>query len=440
MTNLFDDLLAVAVREVSLRQASYFQDFTVSLSESNPPLDAELATCAGERADAATAIREGIARYIAAGVRIAAGASRESPLARMLQASILDALAASRGRLNLRPFHPVTANVEDVLRSRFDEKILSDGTRYWIGRAAGPTLLLINAVGIPLRVWRPLLADASLRLRLCIVEPPCTDPLTGGMQSHHDTAAHACRLDRVLAEEHITNALALGWSNSARLTVHLCGSYPERIGKMVLLSPTFQGLRTAPPMLRKYQAQMKEAIDTIIESPDLADHLADIVKKSYSAVNWSSLAAKEIQRESRLLTLGAADTLEDRAAPFGNGASLLNYATSTAAEHDFPIEQTLARLPQPVLLITGRQDDLVNNDHTRACFAAAGLRYLEADVMGAGHYIHELQYHYLRYLLEAFAAGAPLHSCARVTMRVGAMDCAKETRGVVPALQNEATG
>jgi hypothetical protein len=55
-----------------------------------------------------------------------------------------------------------------------------------------------------------------------------------------------------------------------------------------------------------------------------------------------------------------------------------------------------------MLLMTGQFDDVVNNELTRGVLREAFGPFVEAELMGAGHYGHELQYPYFRWAVESF--------------------------------------
>ena len=109
---------------------------------------------------------------------------------------------------------------------------------------------------------------------------------------------------------------------------------------------------------------------------------------------------------------------------------MIKYGRRAHSDPSYPINEALRRLEQPTLLITGDHDDIVNNQLTIAALEKSGRSFVTR-ASGAGHYIHDLQYPYFRWILgEWLAVHSAPTSTARV--RVGQV-CQKRPANTTPS-------
>jgi pimeloyl-ACP methyl ester carboxylesterase len=107
--------------------------------------------------------------------------------------------------------------------------------------------------------------------------------------------------------------------------------------------------------------------------------------------------------------------------PMAREDDLLNYGRRITADIGYPMDQALASLRMPVLLITGQYDNVISNAFAGAALAAYVPGFTHINVKGAGHYIHDLQYPYFLWLLESFTAELkPPAPAARIEVKTAA--------------------
>jgi hypothetical protein len=79
--------------------------------------------------------------------------------------------------------------------------------------------------------------------------------------------------------------------------------------------------------------------------------------------------------------------------------SLVHYVQRTYLDETISSEAPVALPGEPIVLIQGSHDSIVDNVQTREWLEARAPGFTAYEVSGAGHYIHDLQYPYLVHLL-----------------------------------------
>lgn len=334
--------------------------------------------------------------YVESGLKLRLS-NRSTPLTELLVASLR---VATFGDTLYREWSPSGRPITDVLRIGYLEKATPSGARYWVSRHGHIPLILVNAIGIPLGTWAAFLDDESLPFRAYVIEADSGDGIRGGMQNAGSLETFSCRVGEVIAAEDLSGVIGLSWSNGCRTLLHLANRHMRQIKDIVLLTPTLQGCGGQHSTYGKFEGQLHRVFRNVASHPNLADQFAEVMVKSARTPDWARFGTDVISRESHLLALPAMAAWGDLLAPFATGASLRAYAERISADEDFARSYHLLSVSQPLLLITGENDQYVSNDHTRQVLNAAGLHYTEACVCWAGHYIHSLQYQVFRDILE----------------------------------------
>ncbi|MDB5798516.1 MAG: hypothetical protein JWP36_2418 [Paucimonas sp.] len=359
---------------------------------------AGLCTAAGE---ACSALKAGMAFFSQQGVCFF---KDQSPglLDRILAEAILDCLAQAPQD---------TAACRDSRMSPLQDygawHSTAAGTRYFLQPGEGRVVLVINALGIPLRVWAPFFDTAPASVRLCVVDQPPNDAFGGGMRSPAGFDHYAESICDVLAHAALAGCCLLGWSNGARIALRVAEREPARIAQVVLLSPTLRTQEHGTPRSR-IEANLDRAFRAITRTPHLAPALSAVLCSSpASDLAAQSRAAASDEEWHAFFALGRQADAADLAQPVSNGESLLHYARRTLADEATSLAPILPALQASLVLVQGESDNVVNNALAREALQTAP-GYLQVQVSGAGHYIHSLQPGYLWTVLAGLAAQEPL--------------------------------
>ena len=392
LTELFYQLINNALDEVLLREPNYFSRFAIGV----PPLDHPKYSSHEIR----QGLGEGMAHMEGLGIRFNHVAEALDPVGELLVDSIVDAVAADQGALPLLPHPREPRSLSDLLSKDYQERT-ADGRRYFIRLREGRAILLISATGIPMALWSRFLGDPLHDFRIMMIEGRCGDLLMGGMENASELSRDAENIVNVLEKESVTEAGVIGWCNGARLAIEVASLCPHRVQSVVLVGPALSGIQGVPPSPSRFEAAMKKVFSALAERPALARTYVKALEDK--APDWDNLA----DSKSRAAALFALPPLSHALAlrrPISQADFLLNYGRRLSSDAAYPVGQAWAKLDQETMLVTGSYDNLVNNEFIWTVLNAYRSSGIHVNVKGGGHYLHDLQYQYFRFITEIFLA------------------------------------
>jgi pimeloyl-ACP methyl ester carboxylesterase len=304
-----------------------------------------------------------------------------------------------------------------ILHSDADWMTTPSGTRYYLQPGKGRPFFIVNALGIPLRIWSPFLTLAPAAIRLCIVDQAPNDSFFGGMSSSASYPHYAERICDVLAHTGLFDSCLLGWSNGARIALHAASMAPHAVSKVVLLSPTLRSAGHRAPRSR-IEDSLDRAFRAVIRSPDIAPAISGLLRKSPDQIEIAPGPAASVSQDwDAFFSLARSDQIRDLACPVNSGASLLHYARRTLADETADLEPILHSLKATVVLVQGESDDVVNN-HVAVEALCSLPPYTRVLISGAGHYIHALQVRYLWNIITGLLESRQVASMRTTTTEV----------------------
>lgn len=364
-----------------------------------------------ERADSVRAAADYCAQALRAASAAGADEGRKAAcdaVAEQLASTCAEAILVQRGRMALEPGPRLDAEAfAQAMRADYAEVQTAAG-RCLVRNRGQRTVLLISALGIPLSIWSSFLLDGH-DYRIVVPEMLCSDLFLGGMRSVQSAREHAQHIDALLRAAGIGAFDVIAWCNGGRIAIELAALAKDRIGKLIFLSPTFRGADDAPGEPSEYENKLEQVFSVVRRNPKAAGYVAGMLAQLTAAPDWAGLPADEAgsDRRARLFFgLPARDRVAGLLAPMTGADNLCNYAARTSA--DEALSRAPATLPADadVHLICGDSDAVVSNAHTEAylrrCTRALGLHV----VTGAGHYVHDLQYPYFRWIIDRIFNGA----------------------------------
>jgi pimeloyl-ACP methyl ester carboxylesterase len=412
---MVEGLLNQAVAEIQRRKPGYFRRFPAELAPLSPVAEDYLARplCADwTAAEVMACLEQSIRYYARQGVIFAQKRGSVDPVTCVLLDSAIDAQSAERGTLRLRSSVKANTSVSEVLAREYEERCTSC-TRYFIRRKGIQPLVLINAVGVSYEIWTQFLADPLHSFRIVLLENRATDIIRGGMRAAGDVVTEAIDIAKVLRQEGIENATLLSWCNGCRTAIRLAASEPCLIRTLVLLSPTFKGFPGPETHCSSFERTFDLVFKTIATQPTLAPFFARSLVSQHEP-DWNNANSADV-RANLLFRLPSKECANALLAPFADGSSLVHYGRRAASDANLPVDEILLSLHIPMLLITGREDEIVDNQLTIHALNVSGLRAVHAEVSGAGHYVHDLQYQYFLWALEQWTRNtSAFSSTARV--------------------------
>lgn len=311
----------------------------------------------------------------------------------LLMASATDAEAAERGAVSLAPSVSPQKPIEHVLRDDYKERKSSSGARYFVRCRGRQPLVLINASGIPAASWIHLLADETDHFRILLCESRASDLFAGGL--HTDATAEMDAADAAFAvqQEGFDKVDVLAWCNGHLAAIELTEKIA--VDSVVLLSPSFFtcDARSATVYARK----LLGLLDVVRREPQMTSALCKFTLAQVHATaedpGKSGMHVWSLPDRSRVFEI---------ASPMSTAPSLTRYASRLASDAIYPLRQKLAKLTNRLMVITGNDDHIADDVTATELLAATRVKNTRIRMAAAGHYIQDLQYRYLRTLLESF--------------------------------------
>jgi pimeloyl-ACP methyl ester carboxylesterase len=410
-------LIGHAVDEIRLRDGDYLRRFPLAMASPANIAHRHFSSGAFQQyseTEVERALTSGLGLLSASGLTNPEIDDSRDPIGEMIAGSAVDAFAGNGGGLALKPYATPQAALPDILKAGYEERLTPGGTRYFLSRHGERPLLLVNAVGIPLKLWSRFIGDQSHPYRILIVEGRSGDLIRGGIERHAELFDDARDIGDAIDHADIEQLDVLAWCNGAKAAIALT-EFCTKIRSLTLLSPSLLGIHGVEPRLSPFEDNMLRIFAAVTAKPPLADMLVGTLKLQGRQPDWDEFRDDPSARAATLFRLPARDNAEALLAPMSRGDYLINYGKRVATDSRYPIHQGLQKLQMPMLVITGDQDNMVENAFTRAALQQWSHGGIHASVKGASHYIQDLQYVYFRALLEQFHGfgGAP-KSLARV--------------------------
>jgi pimeloyl-ACP methyl ester carboxylesterase len=343
-------------------------------------------------------------RWAGKGVRFApqAGAAHPDPdpdpdpVARELLKSVSDTAAGFGADASALP------DVERILADDYESVRDSAGTLLaYRRRRGGVPLLLLNAFGIPLRIWHRLLAGEHGYQVIVPVLPNC-DPVHGGMQDGVPMSALAAQLRSMLDRLDLADVSVLAWCNAGRLALALLELCASRIRHVVLLAPTLRGNAAGEGQQSPFENNLAKLFKLVRGVPKSATAVAAMLGQRPALPDWPQLAGTT--RAAALFGLPRRALCDDLSRPMATADSLVHYAARTHSDEAISAGQAGYLPACPITLVQGEQDAVVSNAQARDWLRQFAPQARVVTVSGAGHYIQDLQFAHLLFILDRVLA------------------------------------
>lgn len=405
MNPIFFQLLDNTMAEVCRREPTYTSSFPITVSYegmvsayAQHPLTNKLPQGAVEQA-----LDEGLA-YIAQSWAKAKHASNGTdPIARFLCDCITDALCADQGLVALQPQNSYSESIGEVLKRDFSERRTLGDVCYYIRNQGTHPLLLINATGTSIAIWKQFLADSTHDFKIILPRRRGSDLFRGGLQQHVRIEADSSDLASILDAESLERADILAWCNGARVAIDLGNRRPHQISSMVLLAPMLKGIQGVAPSPSHFERDLQPLLDSVCKEPSLAPFFSKEILKQPTSPDWSRWVNAPANRAQALFALPAKEHADAMMAMLTEPQSLINIARRVASDESYPMDHALGKLQTRTMVIMGSDDSIVSNRVVSSAMKQlCHNSILKIAVEGSGHYIQDLQYHYFRWLLTEF--------------------------------------
>ncbi len=405
MSSVFYRLLDNTMAEVCRREPAYTSSFPITVPY-------EKMVSVYKRQPVCNELPEGeLERALSAGMdyvargwsRVKPAGAAADPVARFLCDCIVDAFCADQGLLALQPHSGFSGSIGEVLAQQYSKRETRAGVSYYVRNSGSRPLLLINATGAPIAVWHQFLADPAHDYKVLLPQRRGSDLFRGGLQQHVDISTDSSDLASILDAESVEQAEVLAWCNGARVGLDLANKRDAQISSMVLLGPMLKGIQGVPPSPSNFERDLQPLLDAVSKESSLAPFMAQVIAKQPTSPDWGRWVSDPANRAQALFAMPAREHAGAMIAMLTDPQSFINIARRVASDESYPMNRALENLQTRTMVIMGSDDGIVSNE--LVCLAMKQMcrnKISEVVLGGSGHYIHDLQYHYFRWLLNEF--------------------------------------
>ncbi len=328
----------------------------------------------------------------------AEGENAMSPVVRELLGAVRDVAMLERST------SVPDADIAHILATQFtcvaDE---ADKPLAYVRNEGNTPLLLLNALGIPLRIWGQLLSGKH-DYKIIVPAVSSCDPVDGGMLSNESVQALATQLQCLLERLALPVVHVLAWCNAGRIGLQLLSLSDARIGQLILLAPTLRG-GDYDGSGNPFEDNLDRLFGMVRSSHKRARAVAAMLGQTPALPDWKTLP-DAATREHVLLGLPRRKFAGDLTKPMAEPVSLIYYVERTDADEVISTNFAAQVPAERITLVQGENDSVVHNLQARWWLQQRVGACPVYQVSGAGHYIQDLQYPYLIQLLDKLLLGA----------------------------------
>jgi pimeloyl-ACP methyl ester carboxylesterase len=405
MNSIFYKLLDNTMAEVCRREPTYTSLFPITIPDEGA-VSAYAQQCVCDKLPRETvesALNEGLAYLTKGWAKASQPDALEDPMVHFLCDGVVDALCADHGLLALQPQNGFNPSIDEVIAQEYSKRATAGGMSYYIRHKGTHPLLLINATGTQIHIWKHFLADPGHDFKIILPRRRNTDLFGGGLQQHLDLETESADLASILDAESLDKVDVLAWCNGARVGIDLANRCAHQISSMVLLGPMLKGVRGISPRPSNFEKDLQPLLDAVSKESSLAPFLAKTISKQPQSPDWGRWTKAPAARAQALFAMPARDHANGMIANLTDPQSFINIARRVASDESYPMDQALRSLKTRTMVIQGSDDNIVSNELVvSAMKELCETSVLKVVVKGSGHYIHDLQYHYFRWLLNEF--------------------------------------
>lgn len=419
MNSTFYRLLDNTMAEVCRREPVYTSSFPITAPYhgmvsvyGQQPLCHELPAAAVEHA-----LSEGMDYIVQKWGTAQPAEAKADPMTQFLCDCIVDAFCADQGLLALQPHDSSSGPIVELLEQQYSKRQTPECVGYYVRNGGSRPLLLINATGAPIAVWHQFMADPAHNFKIIVPDRRGSDLFRGGLQQQVDIRRDSNDLGSILDAESLEQVDVLAWCNGARVGIDLANSRTHQISSMILLGPMLKGIQGISASPSNFERDLQPLLEAVRKESSLASFMANVIAKQPTSPDWSRLANTPANRVQALFAMPAKVHASAMIAMLTVPQSFINIAHRVASDESYPMNQALEKLQTRTMVIMGSDDGIVSNELVSSAMKQMCRNKITQVILrGSGHYIHDLQYHYFRWLLNEFLEN---QRSPRSTARIG---------------------
>src|SRR5689334_20122034 len=234
---------------------------------------------------------EGLAYFRKSWTKSQGASNGDDPVTHFLCDSIIDAFCADQGLLTLEPHRDFNRSASEIFAQEYTQRQTREGVWYYVRNRGRHPLLLINATGAPIAIWRYFLEDSTHDFKIIVPRRRGSDLFQGGLQHDVDIRTESMDLASVLDSELLEETAVVAWCNGARVAIDLATQRPRQISSLVLVGPMLKGIRGVKPNLSGFERDLQPLLDAVTKKASLAPFLSKTIAQQPQSPDWGRLAS-----------------------------------------------------------------------------------------------------------------------------------------------------
>ena len=253
-----------------------------------------------------------------------------------------------------------------------------DGLQYHVFGDTGPTVIIVNAIGMGLRYWARLIDRLAHDHRVVIWELRTTTG-NGRVATLDDQAGDIA----AIVEEVAAGPVHLvGWCSGPKLCLRYAAAHPDRVAAMVFLAGTYGD----PSSETSYQKRLGKVFELLERSPGMATTVRGMLTDSASvAAGLSEQAGGDFAQEPEVLARADPGLQSSLIAPYRSDESTLAYARQIRDFWSCSLDADARAAASPTLVVAAELDRVASPKlGLEVAKALPKARFVE--MPGATHY------------------------------------------------------
>ncbi|AKJ29034.1 alpha/beta fold hydrolase [Caldimonas brevitalea] len=290
--------------------------------------------------------------------------------------------------------------------AQFEKRELPAGENevltYYVGGRGERPVLIINAYGQSLHFWTELFNLMLDDYRVYLWEIRGTSVVEGGMRGNFTLNHHVSDACQILEAEGLRDCNLMGWCTGGKIALEVAARVPERVGKLICLTPSFKGV-AGEDMDTDYEKKMEPLCRAVDRNPALTKLVQEFMGHFFAGVDITS-ETKDDKLNANVRGVMGMVNRNIRpllVAPFVAEASILNYARQLLQFWAHDISPLYDKVDKPIMLLSGERDNIAD---PRLAHRVLGRfkQFVGFQVIGGSHYIHKDNSHSVKRMLDAF--------------------------------------
>jgi pimeloyl-ACP methyl ester carboxylesterase len=227
-----------------------------------------------------------------------------------------------------------------------------DGLQYRVFGDTGPTVIIVNAIGMGLPYWARLV-DRLTRDHRIVVWQLRTTTGQGQVATLDDHVGDIAAIVEEVAEGPVH---LIGWCSGPKLCLRYAAAHPDRVASMVFLAGTYGD----PSSETNYQKRLGTVFELLARSPGMTATVRGMLTDSASVAAGLSEQAGDFAQEPEVLARADPGLQPALIAPYRSDESTLAYAKQIRDFWSCSLDAEARAAASPTLVVSAEFDRIAS--------------------------------------------------------------------------------